>query len=483
MSEQQVVSKDYASSFTIKSAAMWKVGDEDGDPYVNLGSMVPGSMLAQFQYYEDINWPSYGGTMVIIDNEENVISTMPIQGWEKVVVDIEDNNGGQYVYEFRVWNIFNRVNRDRKQTYTLGLISEYGLLNEGIRINKKIEGNTSLQVSEILKEYLKVPEDLIDSEASSTTIKVLPTKKTPYSLIRSLLPKTISEKTGNAIKERQASYSRSNQSSSDVNTVEAEKATGTAGYFFFQTNRGFTFRSIDSLVSTDETFNGNPPIGKPFVYNWSSEQEPSLYRIQEIIFGQELNILKKMRSGGYSSLTCYLNINTGQYEEQVYSLAEMWGDMAHLGNQSKLPFGQEQLSEYPSRVMSSVINHENWYNGTQVASNEPQDGGKGDNSFPDFQKQYLAQGIARASILNNQKLTISLTGHLELCAGDKIEVLIPEQVSEEKRDEYWDPEYSGLYLIKNLNHQFTMSSPPSVYTVLDLVRDSYGSQNNESNIK
>ncbi len=483
MSEQQVVSKDYASSFTIKSAAMWKVGDEDGDPYVNLGSMVPGSMLAQFQYYEDINWPSYGGTMVIIDNEENVISTMPIQGWEKVVVDIEDNNGGQYVYEFRVWNIFNRVNRDRKQTYTLGLISEYGLLNEGIRINKKIEGNTSLQVSEILKEYLKVPEDLIDSEASSTTIKVLPTKKTPYSLIRSLLPKTISEKTGNAIKERQASYSRSNQSSSDVNTVEAEKATGTAGYFFFQTNRGFTFRSIDSLVSTDETFNGNPPIGKPFVYNWSSEQEPSLYRIQEIIFGQELNILKKMRSGGYSSLTCYLNINTGQYEEQVYSLAEMWGDMAHLGNQSKLPFGQEQLSEYPSRVMSSVINHENWYNGTQVASNEPQDGGKGDNSFPDFQKQYLAQGIARASILNNQKLTISLTGHLELCAGDKIEVMIPEQISEQKRSEYWDPEYSGLYLIKNLNHQFTMSSPPSVYTVLDLVRDSYGSQNNESNIK
>ena len=40
-----------------------------------------------------------------------------------------------------------------------------------------------------------------------------------------------------------------------------------------------------------------------------------------------------------------------------------------------------------------------------------------------------------------------------------------------------------LPLIKNLNHQFTMSTPPSVYTVLDLVRDSYGSQDNESTIK
>ena len=479
---EEITKKDYAASFTIKSAAIWKKDEEDGKPYANLGSMIPGSMLVQFQYYEDINWPSYGGTMVIVDNAENLISTMPIEGWEKVVVDLEDNAGGQYVYEFRVWNVFNRVTKDRKQTYTLGLISEYGLLNEGIHINKKIEGNTSLQVVKLLKEYLKVPESLIDVEASSTTIKVLPTKKSPYSLIRSLLPKTISEKTGNAIKERQSGYSELNKTSSDINTVEAEKATGTAGYFFFQTNRGFTFRSIDSLVSSDDTFNGSPPIGKPFVYNWSTDIEPSLYRIQEVVFGQELNIMKNLRTGAYSSLVCFYNINTGQYEEQIYSLTEMWNDMAHLGNKTKLHISPS-LSKYPSRVMSSVINHENWYNGTGVASNEPQHGGKGDNTFPDFQKQYLTQGISRASILNNQKLTISLTGHLELCAGDKIEILIPDQMSEEKRDEYWDPEYSGLYLIKNLNHQFTMSTPPSVYTVLDLVRDSCGSLDNESTIK
>lgn len=475
---EETKQKEYAAAFTIKSAAIWRKDEEDGKPYANLGSMIPGSMLVQFQYYEDINWPSYGGTMVIVDNAQNLISNMPIQGWEKVVVDLEDNAGGQYVYEFRVWNVFNRVTKDRKQTYTLGLISEYGLLNEGIHINKKIEGNTSLQVVKLLKEYLKIPESLIDVEASSTTIKALPTKKSPYSLIRSLLPKTISEKTGNAIKERQSGYSGLNKTSSDVNTVEADKATGTAGYFFFQTNRGFTFRSIDSLVSSDDTFNGSPPVGKPFIYNWSTDIEPSLYRIQEVVFGQELNIMKGLRTGAYSSLVCFYNINTGQYEEQIYSLTEMWNDMAHLGNKTNLHISPS-LSKYPSRVMSSVINHENWYNGTGVASNEPQHGGKGDNTFPDFQKQYLTQGISRASILSNQKLTISITGHLELCAGDKIEVMIPSQMSEEKRDEYWDDKYSGLYLIKNLNHQFTMSSPPSVYTVLDLVRDSYGSQDNK----
>ena len=84
----------------------------------------------------------------------------------------------------------------------------------------------------------------------------------------------------------------------------------------------------------------------------------------------------------------------------------------------------------------------------------------------------------------NQQLTISLTGHLELCAGDKIEIRIPEQAAEAiKGDTTYDPEHSGTYMIKQVNHQFNMTDSRNVYTVLDLVRDSYGSQDNESTIK
>ena len=60
-----------------------------------------------------------------------------------------------------------------------------------------------------------------------------------------------------------------------------------------------------------------------------------------------------------------------------------------------------------------------------------------------------------------------------MCAGDKIEIKIPDQKSEDEK-EPWDPEYSGTYLIKNLNHQFMTGSTPKVYTVLELVRDSQG---------
>ena len=84
----------------------------------------------------------------------------------------------------------------------------------------------------------------------------------------------------------------------------------------------------------------------------------------------------------------------------------------------------------------------------------------------------------------NQQLTISLTGHLELCAGDKIEIMIPNQKQEGlKGDSAYDPEHSGTYLIKQVNHQFNMTDSRNVYTVLDLVRDSQGIKDQESKVK
>ena len=84
----------------------------------------------------------------------------------------------------------------------------------------------------------------------------------------------------------------------------------------------------------------------------------------------------------------------------------------------------------------------------------------------------------------NQQLTISLTGHLELCAGDKIEIRIPEQAAEAvKGTSAYDPEHSGTYLIKQVNHQFNMTDGRSVYTVLDLVRDSQVIKDQESIVK
>ena len=476
------MSKEYATSFDVIQISLYKVGN-DAKPYVNLA----GDMCKQFQYFEDIMWPAYAATMVIEDNAENIISTMPIQGFEKVVVEVDDQtetsgqNNGRYTYEFRVYNISNRVESERKQTYTLGLISEEGLINEGITVNKVLSGNTSGLVQKILDEYLHVPSNKMNVEASTTNMKILPTKKSPFTLIKSFLPKTISEKI--AIKSKNKSETKSSNIDSDISDPEKKKGSGTAGYLFFQTNRGHVFRSIDSLVSiSEDEFNGSPVQSGLFYWQPAKGSQPSMFRIQEIVFGQEFDMIKKLREGHYASICCYFNINNLTYEEQQYSLVDTWDEMAHLGSQTKLPKGQTNLSQYPTRVMSTIVDNEVWNNEPTIASTET--GGDGSHPYQDNQKYYLSQGLARAGILFNQQLTISLTGHLELCAGDKIEIRIPEQASESvKGDNAYDPEHSGTYLIKQLNHQFNIGDTRTVYTVLDLVRDSQGIKDQESNVK
>ena len=107
----ETITKTYASEFRFKSVVMYAVHNEYGTAEITLHDGTNG-MLVSFQYNEDIMWPSYGGTMVIVDSAQNFISDMPIQGYERVVVEVDDltgegrnNNGGVYTYEFRIHSV------------------------------------------------------------------------------------------------------------------------------------------------------------------------------------------------------------------------------------------------------------------------------------------------------------------------------------------------------------------------------------------
>ena len=78
----------------------------------------------------------------------------------------------------------------------------------------------------------------------------------------------------------------------------------------------------------------------------------------------------------------------------------------------------EILDMKDKRYSPNTEGNEVWNPDPKIGSVE--EGGDGSHSYQDLQMQYLSQGLARAGILFNQQLTISLTGHLELCAGDKL---------------------------------------------------------------
>jgi hypothetical protein len=375
----------------------------------------------------------------------------------------------------------------RFQTYSLGLISVEALSNEGVRVSKTLKGKPDKIVNDLLKEYLKTDKK-ITVDPSVYNIIFNPGKKSPFSIIDSIKLKSVPSggnvdpKTSSPKFDAGGSKTNTTSALPPVSSSSYSKTKGTSGYMFFENRNGYVFKSIDSLCSSDK-YNGAPAVAV-YIQENNDVGGPPNRKILDIDFVEEIDIMTKLRLGAFSSLICFYNYSTGKYEEYVYSLADAYDTMGHSGSQKGLPYGQKELSKYPTRIMSALIDHETWYNGTDIASPEKVDGAKGSTTnFPDFQKYYTSQSISRVNSLVNQKVKITVTGNPNLTVGDKIEIKIPNQIPSASRTQQpYDPEHSGVYLISQINHAFVPKEKLTT-TYLTLIRDSYGGPDNISKVE
>lgn len=455
--------KPYASSFQLKSVLIYRVKSNESYDITDL--------VQRFDYFESVTSPVVSGTLVMVDSGANLISSLPIQGTEKIEVTLIGPDNREYEYDLRVYKIYSRFGAERFQTYTLGLISPEGLLNEGVRVTKTLKGKPNTIVQSLLKDYLKTDKKL-EQEGTKFNIIFNSGKKSPFAIINSIQSKSVANSSTSKVTENKNSKASSsgNQSVSALKPVDSSdygSVDGSAGYFFFENKDGYVFKAIDTLcagVNSVGTF-----FQEPIDINSSPDK-----KILSIDFENEIDILSKLRTGAFSSIICYYNFSTGAYEEYVYSLDKSYESMKHLGSQKGLPYGQKELSKYPTRVMSMILDHETWYDGEEVASPEEKDGGNGAAEFPDYQKFYMAQSISRLNSLTNQKVKIKINGSPAIKVGDVIDIMIPNQVTQQQKVvEKYDPEHSGTYLISEVNHVFNPKQR-RCYTFLTLIRDSYG---------
>ena len=455
--------KPYASSFQLKTVVIYRVKSNESYDITDL--------VHRFDYFESITSPMISGTLVMVDSGANLISSLPIQGTERIVITLVAPNNQEHTYDLHVFKIGSRFGAERFQTYTLGLISKEGLLNEGIRITKTLKGKANDIVKSLLKDYIKTNKE-VDQENTKFNIIFNAGKRSPFAVINSIQSKSVSN-SSTAKETESKGTSKTTSSNSSVSSLKStdssdySSVTGSAGYFFFENKDGYVFKSIDTLCE------GKNSAGTYFQEPIDVNSPPDK-KILSIDFLNEIDILTKLRTGAFSSVICYYNFSTGAYEEYVYSLDKSYDSMKHMGSQKGLPYGQKELAKYPTRVMSMILDHETWYDGEDIASPEKKDGGDGATQFPDYQKFYMAQSISRLNSLTNQKVQIKINGTPSMKVGDSIDIMIPNQVTgEQKIVEKYDPEHSGTYLISEVNHVFNPKER-RCYTFLTLIRDSYG---------
>ena len=449
-------------------------------------------MLGAFDVNESIESPFMAGSLTISDSK-NFINEYPIQGGENITMELKSTfDDAPVVYKFVIAKIGARIIKNKAHVYVLVLCSPEALLNEGIRVQDPLTGNPEQIVAKMLsKTYLASTKKLF-SEPSRFETRINPSRDRPFDIIAQLLKRSVSAKTN---------Y----QGINSTNTTEtAQQVKGSAGFFFWETRRGYNFFSIDALCDTSENgkfiFKDKKEGDKesrprlqteawgPYIETVANTQASGDQRfiISDAMFTSEIDLMASLRKGKYSSLIVFFNHSTGQYEEYTYKIKDSYDNMAHLGGQdaiSLIPANEVELSNFPTRVMSMILDHESWYNKGGIAN--PDDAKATDpNKFADWQKYYMAQGIARAELLKNQEAKVNIPGNPLICAGDKIDLKIQSKLADKLRKKQpFDLETSGVYLVKEIRHLFNFldGTNGTCKTTLGLFRDSYGVKEVPSN--
>lgn len=432
------------------------------------------NLVQIFSYIESVRYPVVMATIVVVDSG-GMLNSLPIQGGEIVKIKVKTNaNPDGLEYIMRVWKIGNRYVKNQDQAYTLGLVSEEALNNEFARIETPLEGKPDEIIAKMLKEILKTTKSFY-SEPCLFSTRLIAARRRIFDIVSLLMPKSVPSL------DPKTSTSSKKINSPTIN--QEQKVSGSAGYFFWENKRGFNFFSIDTLCSEKATEAYDSKPWGPYVEKIVNQSDGAddRFTISNISYESEIDLVSGLRMGRYSTKMCFFNHSTGQYDEYVYSLKDAFEDMKHLGSQeepSLIKVGKDKtLSDYPTGLMSMILDHEIWYNETTPASPYDKDGSTSPSPYSERHLEYAAQSIVRYDTLSNQTATIVVPGNSRICAGDKVDIRIMNKLpSAEIKKEKYDQENSGVYLIMEVTHEYNtlVGTNGRFTTTLRVARDTHG---------
>ena len=405
--------------------------------------------VISFQYFEDVFSPTVTARVLVqssgggdiedfkgVGGTKALLQGLPIIGGERVSIKVKTVVGdGIDLTEdpLYVGGVSEIMTDGDRELFTLNLVSRSAITNETSRVTKKYPTTQKIDISvkQIAEEFLKIelPEDNIDS--CKNQYGFIGNLRKPFTVLTWLAGKAI---------------------------PASGKKDSTAGYFFYQTLDGHYFKSIDELIKQE-------PYAE---YKEDTVQKSALEsgikdtanKIMSYTFKQNTNILEKLRTGAFSSHNVFFDPLTFEFPQFTYKLKEFAEQMEVMGEPPELPpieaGSSESLGDYPTRLMTRILDRGTMDPDVKVDV----------NSDP---AKVQSQSIARYNLLMTQAVNVTVACNSDLRAGMIVKLFFKNQ-SFEKGNEF-DEHTSGLYMIKELCHQFTQRDS---LTSMLLVRDSYG---------
>ena len=383
-----------------------------------------------FNYYESLYSPVVSGNLTYVDaggsvedKKENLTSIkdgLPITALEDLKVKIQTSFGTlDFTRDpFKVTSSPIMHQESNRQTVLLTFVNEKELKNSEVPVFDRYVGRISDSIRKILQQKLQISNDKIDIEPTKNSYGFVGKGRGALNIILDLCRRSVPVK-------------------------------GDAGYFFYQTQDGFNYKSIDSLLSQD-------PKQKYLYYGAlrsnveSSDNDFNVLLAPKVKKDQD--ITKALKDGTYVNRNIFFNPQTFEHSEVVFSV-DKDGVKKTLGGD--LPIKTDELKSFV-KTNHHILDIGSFEVQNQIPNNDP--------------REWQATSTMRYNLLHSIVMEIQIPCNSELRAGDVIELEI-ESIKEDMVQSPSDEQQSGKYLILHLCHHFDSLRS---FTSLTLVRDSYG---------
>jgi len=412
-------------------------------------------LVVEMNIYESINKNSVSGTLVIVDSV-NLIGNLPIQGTERLsfklatpgthefdtIVDCSEETG----HPMHIYKLTNKKQLNEGTcSYVLHFCSREFLRNLRTRVSEAFTGTIDQMVYKILTDenYLDSKRTLFYQATRNQDKLVVPNMR-PFKAIQMLSNRALADQT---------------ESSS-------------AGYHFYQTTKGFHFRSFESMCvnvygqprQVKQEFNYMPMNTTPELTGVNPHQNGQpvdkilhdLTSVEQYTFINNFHdVALNQAAGTYAHRVITHNIFNKSYKIDDYDYHRRFNQTKHTDEgrgfntaivDTPVDFDNKNVSEYPESRVTVMPT-------TQYAHNEDT-GAFGIDVEQDGITE-AARVSQKNSVVAGTKLKMTIKGQSNLQVGDAIRFNILSVENKQDSEGKQDPHYSGRYIIENMRHRVT----------------------------
>jgi len=406
------------------------------------------SLILEFNIYESLYRNSVVGSAVVLDTQ-NVIGNLPIQGTERISFKLSTPgaHGSASIdcsvktgHPMHVYALTDRTQQgDNTVSYTLHFASREFLRNVRTKVSKAYSG----RMDEIVYSIFKDEEGLdsrkhFDFQKTRNQDKIVMPNLPPMAAIQMICDRSLSEN------------------------------SKSAGFHFYETTKGYQFRSWESLC-VDSNNQQLPPkqifeyrpanIGKK---GPSGKDDSDLERDFLLSTYEEVETYRFINSshdtaanqaiGTYAQRVITHNLYDKSYKISDYSYHGSFNDTKHTDKltgpavvNTPVDYDNKGVSDYPEANISVTST-------TRFAHGEDT-GNFGIDADQDGITESKVNGL-RHQITSGTTLELTVKGQSFLSAGDVIQFNMPNIDANEPTRKL-DPQAAGRYIITELHHRVT----------------------------